>query len=299
MILLTSSVPNEPNLQAAFVSYIHERYHVGDTMEHVFVERQFNRIGARVRLSKINGPRRPSGSLVTLDVRKDPKGEFFDISSLPDAKVAVEVIDVQPNDRHLLVLVRENNQKHKYLCGHDERHWFVAAIPETAAVGTVRQAKEALKPREVLREQGRLRLAAKARNRRKNAAYVRQGEWFFVPVSFMQVDRKMVLTNEPISRGNGSKPHWAEFCFRTGGETVYVCSRYPNGVSGITYKQIISRQASAGSWGWRTMIRNASVFVQGRISHADHRTVVLHGWHQVLMNTENQSQAMQNVAFLD
>jgi hypothetical protein len=29
------------------------------------------------------------------------------------------------------------------------------------------------------------------------------------------------------------------------------------------------------------------------------KTVVLHGWHQVLMNTEGQSKAMKNVAFLD
>lgn len=32
---------------------------------------------------------------------------------------------------------------------------------------------------------------------------------------------------------------------------------------------------------------------------ADHRTITLLGWHQVLMNTENQSQALRNVAFLD
>ena len=33
--------------------------------------------------------------------------------------------------------------------------------------------------------------------------------------------------------------------------------------------------------------------------HADHKTITLHGWHRVLMNTENQSRAMRNVAFLD
>ena len=36
--------------------------------------------------------------------------------------------------------------KDKFLCGHDERHWFVAGVPERAAVSSVVTAKEALKP---------------------------------------------------------------------------------------------------------------------------------------------------------
>ncbi len=84
-------------------------------------------------------------------------------------------------DRHLLRLVRDGKDKSKFLCGHDERHWFVAGIPESAPVGTVRQAKEALKPAEALSAQAGKRLRAKARKRRKNAAFVRQGEWFFLP----------------------------------------------------------------------------------------------------------------------
>jgi hypothetical protein len=269
-------------------------------MEHAFLERHSERIGARLRLTEgAFSRRRANGGIVTLDVKKDAKGEFFDISALPNATAEVQVLDVQPTDRHLLVLVRENSQKHKFLCGHDERHWFVAAIPESAPVGTVRQAKEALKPIEVRRVQARHRLDAKSGNRRKNAAYMRQGEWFFLPVPNLTVDKNEVRTHEPISRGNGSKPHWAEFCYRAGGETVYVCRSYPNGISGAEYKRIIGDDPGKWNLGWRTMIRNAEVYVQGRISHADHKTIMLHGWHQVLMNTENQSQAMRNVAFLD
>ena len=51
-------------------------------------------------------------------------------------------------------------------------------------------------------------------------------------------------------------------------------------------------------WGWRAMWRNAGVYVRGRIRHPDHATITLHGWHRVLMNTESQSKAMRNVAFL-
>jgi hypothetical protein len=269
-------------------------------MESAFVERHFGRIGARLRLTEGVVPRRRmNGGVVTLDVKKDAKGEFFDISALPNAKAEVEVLDVHPGDRHLLVLVRENDQKHKFLCGHDERHWFVAAIPESAPVGTVRQAKEALKPLEVRRVQARLRLAAGARNRRKNAAYLRQGEWFFLPVPNLKIDKKDVRTHEPISRGNRSKPHWAELCCRFGGETVYVCGQYPSGISEAEYKRVIRDDPGKRNNGWRTMVRNAGVYVQGRISHADHKTIMLQGWHQVLMNTESQSQAMRNLAFLD
>jgi hypothetical protein len=76
----------------------------------------------------------------------------------PGADVRIDVLDLQPADRHLLLLVRDGSEKSKFLCGHDERHGFVAGIPESAPVGTVRQAKEALKPAEVQLAQARLPL---------------------------------------------------------------------------------------------------------------------------------------------
>jgi len=259
---------------------------------------KFTRIGARLKLAD-HPTRRSRMAGLSLDMQSDRKGEFFEIAQ-PATDVEIAVLDVQPIDRHLLLLlVRENAEKHKFLCGHDERHWFVAGIPEKAPVGTVRQAKEALKPAEVRSVQALKGLSVKASNRHKNAAFIRQGEWFFLPVGDMAIDWKLVLPNEPLSRGGGSKPHWAEFCYRTGGETVYVCSRYPNGVVEAHHKVILSSSPKAKAWGWRTMRRNPGVFVRGRIRHADHATIILRTWHQVLMNTEGQSKAMKNVAFLD
>lgn len=173
----------------------------------------------------------------------------------------------------------------------------VTGIDLTPAM--IEQAKEALKPTEVLTAQAGKRLKAKARNRRKNAAFVRQGEWFFLPVPGFAVDEKLVLPDEPLRRGNGGKPHWAELCYRTGGETVYVCSRHPNGVTEAQYKGILAGSPKAKGWGWRTMRRNPGVYVRGRVRHADHATIALNGWHQVVMNTEGESKAMRNVAFLD
>src|SRR5436305_1765572 len=258
---------------------------------------KFARIGARLKVADRPTRRGRAVGVISLDVQADRKGEFFEIVYPPGAEVAV--LDVQPADRHLLLLVREGGDKSKFLCGHDERHWFVASIPEVAPVGTVRQAKEALKPTEVRLAQALKGLRAEARARRKNAAYVRQGEWFFLPAPGLAVDEKLVLSNEPLTRGIGGQPHWAEFCYRTGGETVYVCSRHPNGVTEAQYKSILAGSPKAKGWGWRTMRRNPGVYVKGRIRHADHATITLNGWHQVLMNTEGQSKAMQNVAFLD
>jgi hypothetical protein len=261
---------------------------------------KFARIGARLKVAdRPSRPLRAASGVVSLDIREDRDGEFFEVARRPGVDPEVAVLDVQPADRHLLLLVRDGGEKQKFLCGHDERHWFVAAVPESAPVGTVRQAKEALKPAEVQAAQGLQGLRAEARNRRKNAAYRRQGEWFFLPVPGFAVDEGLVLRNEPLRRGNGGKPHWCDSCYRTGGETVYVHSMRPEGLTEAEYRRLLEDRPEAKNWDWRVMRRNAEVYVRGRIRHADHRTITLHGWHRVLMNTENQSRAMRNVAFLD
>ena len=269
-------------------------------MDTNLLDNKFARMGARLKLAdRLARHIRSTAGAVLLDVQTDRRGEFFQIVTPPGAEAELEVLDLQPADRHLLLLIRDGKDKSKFLCGHDERHWFVAAIPEAASVGTVRQAKEALKPAEVRAAQARKGIKGKARSRRKNAAYVRQGEWFFLPVSGLVVDAKLILRDEPISRGSG-KPHWADFCYRTGGELVYVSPiYYPNGVSEATYRRLIIKNPKAKGWGWRTFRRNPGVFVRGRIRHPDHKPIVLHGWHRVLMNTEGQSKALRNVAFLD
>src|SRR5204863_4793451 len=200
-------------------------------MDTNLLDSKFARIGARLKVADRPSRRSRTAGVISLDVQADRKGEFFEIVRQPGSEAEVAVLDVQPAERHLLLLVREGKDKSKFLCGHDERHWFVAGIPETAPVGTDRQAKEALKPAEVQTAQARKGLKTKARSRRKNAAYIRQGEWFFLPVADMTVDKKLVLSNEPLTRGNGGKPHWAYSCYRTGGETVDACSPHATGVT--------------------------------------------------------------------
>jgi hypothetical protein len=262
------------------------------------LERAFARMGARLEFGQLKRRNRLSGRLVSedlaLDVRQDRHGEYFLISRAQASTTELVVLDVQPKDRHLLLLSRSAAEKHRFLLGHDERHWFVAGIPESTPVSRVRDAKQALKPDLVQSSERGVR--TKYRDRRSNAARIRQGEWFFVPAPQLRVELLLVLSNEPIARGGG-KPHVCEELYRFGGETVYVSPGAPNGLTDEEYRAL--SEGERNRWNWRVMRRNPKVYVRGRVRHHDHKTVVLDGWHEVLSNTENLSHAMRNVAFLD
>jgi hypothetical protein len=270
-------------------------------MNAVLLEEKFTRMGARLRLGRGDAEDRWRRDWpLTLDVRSDGGGEFFDVRLRAGSAVELEVLDLRKRERHLLLLARDGGDKSLYLCGHDERHWFVAAIPESArGVANVATAMEALKPAEVLEAQARQGVHGKDRRRRKNAAYRRQGEWFFLPAPYLKPDKWLVLSNEPLSRGNGGKPHWAEFCYRTGGDTVHVCDQYPAGLRPPEHRRLLADRPQAKAWNWRTMRRNPEAYVKGRIRHEDHETINLVVWHKVVMNTEGQARAMRHVVFLD
>jgi hypothetical protein len=252
-------------------------------MENQLLERAFEKMGARVRVEEPRSSRflRSTGG-VRLDIRRDKKGEYFLVSKPTADRTELVVLDVQPEDRHLLLLTRDGKKKARFLAGHDERHWFVAAIPEATPISTVRAAKAALKPKPV---------------QEVPAGVIRQGEWFFVPRLEEKIDEKLILHNEPLTRGARSKPHRCQDLVRVGGVTVYVNSKHPNGLPEREYAKLDAQAKKLGMW--RVMRRDARVFVRGRIRHSDHKTVILRGWHEVLMNTEHQSLAMQHVAFLD
>jgi hypothetical protein len=262
------------------------------------LERAFVKMGARVKFEGaktrwMDGRRvRPD---LALDVRNDDKGEYFLISRDREAVEELIVLDVQPRDRHLVLMSRERGEKHRFLLGHDERHWFVASIPEVTPVSRVRDAKLALKPAAVVASESRVR--SRERDRRRNAARIRQGEWFFVPATNVSMNPLLLLRNEPLVRSRGGKPHLCEQLYRFGGETVYVSPGTPNGLTDDEYRALSDGERSR--WSWRVMRRNPRVYVRGRVRHPDHATVVLDDWHEVFSNTEHLSHAMRNVVFLD
>ncbi len=257
------------------------------------IEAKFGCIGARVKVTNNASIRDRAG----IDIKTDRLGEFFDIKLEPREEVEYEVIDLRPEMRHLLLLARRPNEKQKFLCGHDERHWFVCAVPGTS-VTTVVKAMEALQPAEVKSAVRRRVKRVKNRLRRRNKAFVRQGEWFFIPVPELKVKSNLVVKNEPLSRGGG-KAHMCQFMYRTGGEFVYVSWKYPNGLTESQYKMLLNSDWRAKNLSWTRRLREAQVFVIGRVSHPDHRTIVLRGWHRVLMNTEREAPGARNIVFLD
>jgi hypothetical protein len=156
-----------------------------------------------------------------------------------------------------------------------------------------------LKPALVLAEQARLGVSTRQKNRRKNRAFRRQGEWFFIKAAGLEVDPALILYREPIRRGGG-KPHLIEQVYRRGGEDVYVHRDFPNGISMGEYRRIMAEPENRRSESsWRRMKRNPELYARGTVRHPDHRTITLHDWHRVLMNRENESSTRQFVAFLD
>lgn len=264
------------------------------------LERPFEKMGARLKVR----PRERWGMglqvdrTLELDVRRDGDGEYFDILIGKDAKAELSVLQVVPEDRHLLLLVKRPDEqgrqlKQRFLCGHDERHWFVAAIPEESPVSTVEKAKEALKPEQVLNREQMIGLPSTEKHSRKNAAFKRQGEWFFVPVWSWKAPKNLILKNEPFNRGRG-KFHYAQEAYRQGGTAVFVL-----GGRVLTRMEYEKLPLEGQSRSWRRMMENADLYVRGKITHADHATLVLDGWHKVLMNLESRAMAMQSVRFLD
>ena len=101
---------------------------------------------ASARASVRNDAGRNADTGVRIDIGHDLEGEFFDIAVTRSANSGLVVVDTQPRLRHLLLLSRQDDDKHKFLCGHDERHWFVAAVPERGSAANVKNAFEVLKP---------------------------------------------------------------------------------------------------------------------------------------------------------
>src|SRR5258705_1873191 len=265
-----------------------------EVMETQLLQTMFERLGARVKIRQVSNSRLPLG----IDIRADSRGEYFDIGVELNDPVQYQVVDIRPEMRQLLVMERRENGKQKFLCGHDERHWFVCAVPGES-VSSVTAAMEALQPPEVRETVKRTVKRVKNRLRRKTKAFVRQGEWFFTPAAELTVNPKLILRNGPVSRGRGGKSHMCQYMYRAGGELVYVCARHPQGLTANQYSSLLKSDSRARGWKWTTRQRNASVFVRGRIWHPDHKTVVLDAWHRVSMNTEWQAPGARAVVFLD
>jgi hypothetical protein len=161
----------------------------------------------------------------------------------------IEVLDVHPRLRHLVLDVSGDRLpvSGRFLCGHDESHWFVAGLQFGRKSASVRGAMESLKPDLVKREQRRQQVRHQ-RDRRQNRAYTRQGEWFFLPRPKMRVPDWQVERDGQLSRPGG-KPHRVDELYRAP--------------------------------------ERDEVFVRGRVQHEDHQTIEFDVWQRVVQNNEH------------
>lgn len=264
----------------------------------------FKKMGSKININpptrlRLN-PRVSGGH--NIDVRSD---EFV----LRTGKsVDVTVLDVQPKDRHLLLMVKDAKTA-KYLCGHDETQWFVAGVPESAK--SVEHAMRLLQPEPVRQAIIDQRLKHNEQFMRRNKAFIRQGEWFFVPQPELQVKDILVLKNEPIRRGR-ARPHMVELVYRTGGIQVMPCRHYPNGLTQAQWDASLKHEQAGfvepSRWDKkghgdhckianRWMTRDAEVYAKGTVKHPDHATIKLVGWHRVYLSNEVVDERF--MAFLD
>ena len=128
---------------------------------------------------------------------------------------------------------------------------------------------------------------------------IRQGEWFFVAEPGVDDEDAVILRNEPLSRGGGSKPHVCAEMMRKGGEAVMACPRYPAGIGIEEYENLIASKYEARRFGWNRMVRDAEVYARGEVRRRDHKTINLWCWHRVYMNRERFAKHAPQIAFLD
>ena len=274
---------------------------MNDSLSTVSLARAFAAIGADIRVAPL--PARRRARRYTLDVVADRRGrERFVLAWDGATDLTLQPLHVEAR-RHLLLLVKLPGpggaiEKHRYLCGHDERHWFAATVPSLAhGVTTVERAMEALKPAAARVAQEQRRVPARRRQDRSNPGYIRQGEWFFIPVDDPGIDERLVRRDEPLPRGG--KAHRAEWAFRRGGQITYVSHLYPRGVSEGFHRALIRENPALRHISWRVMRSNPEVYCRGHVRHPDHATVHLPGWHRVLPNTEGDVPWREQLVFLD
>ena len=222
------------------------------------VQEAFAAIGAELQLER-------GGRVVEIDVIQRDGSEAYALRYPWGAAPVIETLDLNPKLRHLVLDVTsvQRASSARFLCGHDEFHWFVASVPFGPQTQRVRGAMEALKPDVVRREQRRKGVHHR-RHRRKTAVYVRQGEWFFLPRARMHVDERLVERRAELAR-RGGKPHRVEYLYRPPGSDL--------------------------------------VFARGEVSHPDHSTIHLDRWHRVVQNSEPEpipaAQSFVQMTYLD
>jgi hypothetical protein len=282
-------------------------------MERQWLEKQFEKMGARITIRKGTSPR---GAVLRMNVSVDRGGEHFTLTIHPDvddSEIQLQVLDYDPKLKQMLLFVRSprmvsertpissrvssvrqvrSSNKNdmtteRLLVGRDEMHWFVAGVTVS---NNIREAFRLLRPQAVTVSAEKSGVKTKEWRKRKTKGFVRQGEWFFVPIHFQENKDTIIHKNEPITRPTGGKPHYVEEVVRKGGETVYMSGDIL--ITEKEYKQLPNNER----YKYAQRTRGAIVLGRGKVKHPDHHTINLVGWHEVHLSTESGTNSN---AFID
>jgi hypothetical protein len=204
-----------------------------------------------------------SASLHQLVLRVDEPSRAFEVrvrreEAPADAEVVREERGSVVLGQHTLGTVRH------FLCGMDESHLFIAQLPQLAR--SVPAAHRALRPDELDRLE-----------RTAPAPALRQGEWFFVP-----------LSDGEHARIDGL----AKRTYRV---------QHRKGIAEAAGIRRLGRQHVAEDVVLVRDVRSAEdqVFARGAVTHPDHKTVVLRRWHRTIPNTERLEIPVPGVNWYD
>jgi hypothetical protein len=78
-------------------------------MEESQLKLKFAKLGARAVIRPMLRSRWRAAGPILIDIGRDRNGEFFDIQTNTGAEI--EVLDIQPRDKHLLLLARQRAER--------------------------------------------------------------------------------------------------------------------------------------------------------------------------------------------
>jgi len=256
------------------------------------LQKAFKDIGVKFH-KKVNSPiRRFSGQNLPDDsIRLDTSGDKrspFVLRLGKDADGEIKLLNVDTSQHGVLLQIQQENVKVNFLCGLDEfDKTFIARVPNQG-ITTVANAKDALKPPEVLdAERSTPRMGKKKnKHKRRNSAWLRQGEWFFIPMpKYEPGDSAILRKNAPLMVA-GNRAHKAELVADTAGESRYISIMDARrSLSKKGYERLM-KENSKEQYKWEMRSESSSIYVKGRITAPDHKTLVLNIWHRAVPNRE-------------
>lgn len=171
---------------------------------------------------------------------------------------------VQPKDGVLIVKRKTPADIRYFLMGVDERQLFIAQLTRSAT--TVEGARKLLG-----------NTVQFAEGKRRGSSIDRQGEWFFLETTREQreaidklIRKNVIQVRNKVAIGafmnRGGNPHRADELVHFQDTEGRLAARHPEMLN--------------------FPVRERKVFIKGKVTHQDHKTVHFHQWREVVANNE-------------